>query len=160
MKKLIIILLFLNSLGIFSQNPFTNEEKRNIKVYKKEGFIITFRNSNTKFCPYRAEFNKRDVYWSEVISNNSETLIYVFDFKEKTVSVSNLYNQKYFYKIKKLKIKKDNIVIEILNEDEIILILVKLKKGMFRELKYNTCENISQIIEHGEVNIYSKNEKR
>ena len=129
----------------------------NISDAKEEGFLMTFRNSDTSSCPYKVDFKKMEVFWREDISNNQEKLFYFFDFEKKTVSVYNIYGKKHFYQIKRIKRKKDEVIVKINSKDEKIFISVKLKGGVFKEVRYDKNKNISHITEHGKVYLYPRN---
>ena len=133
------------------------DKKININDAKKEGFAISFRNSDTTSCPYNVDFKKMKVFWREDISNNQEKLFYFFDFDKKTVSVYNLYRKKYVYNIKRIRRKKDEVCIKINSNKEKVLISVNLTDGKFKEVKYDKIKNISFITEHGKVYMYPKN---
>lgn len=133
------------------------DKKININDAKKEGFAISFRNSDTHSCPYKVDFKRMKVFWNEDIGNNEEILFYFFDLEEKTVSVYNIYGKKHFYQIKRIKRKKDEVIVKINSKDEKIFISVKLYGGVFKEVKYDKNRNISHITQHGKVYMYPKN---
>jgi hypothetical protein len=158
---LIIVVLVYSSLN--AQNNYRKmdwqlkDKKINISEAKKEGFAISFRNSDTDTCPYKVNFKKMGVFWREDISNNDEKLYYFFNFEEKTVSVYNDYGAKHFYDVKRIRRKRDEVRIKINSNKEKVLISVNLKNGEFKEVIYDKNKNISYITQHGKVYLYPKN---
>lgn len=164
MKKIFVFYVFvlfstlINAQTIYDRMDWHLKDKKiNINDAKKEGFAISFRNSDTTSCPYKVDFKKMKVFWREDISNNREKLFYFFDLEEKTVSVYNIYDKKYFYQIKRIKRKKDEVIVKISSKDEKIFISVNLTDGKFKEVRYDKNKNISFITEHGKVYMYPKN---
>ena len=160
--KLLFVILITSFLGFSqTQNIYRKmdwqlkDKEINISEAKKEGFAISFRNSNTFTCPYEVDFKKMRVVWSENIGNNDEKLYYFFNFEEKTVSVYNDYGDKHFYDIKRIRRKRDEVRIKIYSNKEKVLISVNLKNGEFKEVIYN--KNISHITVHGKVYLYPRN---
>ena len=133
------------------------DKKINISEAKKEGFAISFRNSDSDTCPYKVNFKKMGVFWREDISNNDEKLYYFFNFEEKTVSVYNDYGAKHFYDVKRIRRKRGEVRIKINSNKEKVLISVNLKNGEFKEVIYDKNKNISYITQHGKVYLYPKN---
>jgi len=158
---LIIVVLVYSSVN--AQNNYRKmdwqlkDKKINISEAKKEGFAISFRNSDSDTCPYKVNFKKMGVFWREDISNNDEKLYYFFNFEEKTVSVYNDYGAKHFYDVKRIRRKRDEVRIKINSNKEKVLISVNLKNGEFKEVIYNKNKNISYITQHGKVYLYPKN---
>ena len=158
---LIIVVLVYSSLN--AQNNYRKmdwqlkDKKINISEAKKEGFAISFRNSDSDTCPYKVNFKKMGVFWREDISNNDEKLYYFFNFEEKTVSVYNDYGDKHFYDIKRIRRKRGEVRIKINSNKEKVLISVNLKNGEFKEVIYDKNKNISYITQHGKVYLYPKN---
>lgn len=158
---LIIIGLVYSSLN--AQNTYRKmdwqlkDKKIDISVAKKEGFAISFRNSDTDTCPYKIDFRKMKVFWREDLSNNHEKLYYFFNLEEKTVSVYDVYGSKHFYDIKRIKRKRDEVRVKINSKKEKVLISVNLSNGEFKEVIYDKKEKISYFTEHGKVYLYPKN---
>lgn len=158
---LIIVVLVYSSLN--AQNNYRKmdwqlkDKKINISEAKKEGFAISFRNSDSDTCPYKVNFKKMGVFWREDISNNDEKLYYFFNFEEKTVSVYNDYGAKHFYDVKRIRRKRGEVRIKINSNKEKVLISVNLKNGEFKEVIYDKNKNISYITQHGKVYLYPKN---
>jgi hypothetical protein len=158
---LIIVVLVYSSLN--AQNNYRKmdwqlkDKKINISEAKKEGFAISFRNSDSDTCPYKVNFKKMGVFWREDISNNDEKLYYFFNFEEKTVSVYNDYGDKHFYDVKRIRRKRGEVRIKINSNKEKVLISVNLKNGEFKEVIYDKNKNISYITQHGKVYLYPKN---
>ena len=158
---LIIVVLVYSSVN--AQNNYRKmdwqlkDKKINISEAKKEGFAISFRNSDTFSCPYKVDFKKMRVVWRKDNGNNDEKLYYFFNFEEKTVSVYNDYGDKHFYDIKRIRRKRDEVRIKINSNKEKVLISVNLKNGEFKEVIYDKNKNISYITQHGKVYLYPKN---
>lgn len=158
---LIIVVLVYSTLN--AQNNYRKmdwqlkDKKINISEAKKEGFAISFRNSDSDTCPYKVNFKKMGVFWREDISNNDEKLYYFFNFEEKTVSVYNDYGAKHFYDVKRIRRKRGEVRIKINSNKEKVLISVNLKNGEFKEVIYDKNKNISYITQHGKVYLYPKN---
>lgn len=162
--KLLFVILITSFLGFSqTQNNYRKmdwqlkDKKINISEAKKEGFAISFRNSDTFSCPYEVDFKKMRVVWREDNGNNDEKLYYFFNFEEKTVSVYNDYGDKHFYDIKRIRRKRDEVRIKINSNKEKVLISVNLKNGEFKEVIYNKNKNISHITVHGKVYLYPRN---
>ena len=162
--KLLFVILITSFLGFSqTQNNYRKmdwqlkDKKINISEAKKEGFAISFRNSDTFSCPYKVDFRKMRVIWREDNGNNDEKLYYFFNFEEKTVSVYNDYGDKHFYDIKRIRRKGDEVRIKINSNKEKVLISVNLKNGEFKEVIYNKNKNISHITVHGKVYLYPRN---
>lgn len=162
--KLLFVILITSFLGFSqTQNSYRimdwqlKDKEINISEAKKEGFAISFRNSDTFTCPYEVDFKKMRVAWNEDIGNNDEKLYYFFNFEEKTVSVYNDYGDKNFYDIKRIRRKRDEVRIKINSNKEKVLISVNLKNGEFKEVIYDKNKNISYITVHGKVYLYPRN---
>ena len=75
--KLLFVILITSFLGFSqTQNIYRKmdwqlkDKKINISEAKKEGFAISFRNSDTFACPYKVDFRKMRVNCREDNGNN------------------------------------------------------------------------------------------
>jgi len=132
------------------------DKKIVISEAKKNGFAISFRAANIFTVPGKIPLNRVKVIGDEELGDPERKLYYFFDLDKNTLSIYNSYRKLYGLTIKKVKIKKDVVIVKIKHKTENYVLWVDLATGDYKEVRYDKKNKVSTIQIHEAVFMYNK----
>lgn len=163
MKTIFLItVLFTTSFISLSQKITTKMEWAirdkmiNVNDAKKEGFLMSFSGSENLMSTDKIKIGK--IGKSEItdFGRYNESLFYFFNFETKKLTIYSPNEKLFDYEIKRVVIKKNDVLIKIKTKREKFDILVDLVENKFYEVKYDRYRKISLIQFHNSIALYPK----